>query len=83
MIMKTKSLTVAELKAQFSSVVADLRAGEEIVITYGRNKTPLATLVPSPKAAPDYSIEIGDLEKAGWTYEMHNFEMTDEEFLNS
>ncbi len=78
-----KTFTVAELKAQFSSVIADLRDGEEIAITYGRNKTPLATLVPTPKVKPDYSIAIGDLEKAGWTYEMHDFEMTDEEFLRS
>ncbi len=79
-----KTLSVAKLKAQFSSVVNDLRHGQEIVITYGRNKEPIATIIPQSKLTkPDYSIELGDLRKKGWTYSEHNWEMTDEEFLNS
>ncbi len=79
-----KTRTVAELKAQFSSVVDDLKQGREVRVTYGRNHQPLATLVPQSKlSAPDYSIPLGDLQKKGWTYRMQNFEMTDEEFLNS
>lgn len=78
-----KTLTVAKLKAEFSSVINDLKQGHEVVITYGRKKEPIATIVPQSKLVkPNYSIELGDLKKAGWTYKMKNFEITDEEFLN-
>jgi antitoxin (DNA-binding transcriptional repressor) of toxin-antitoxin stability system len=77
-----KTLSVAELKSQFSSVVNDLRQGEEVAITYGRSKKPLATIVPQSKMnKPDYSIKLGDLQDAGWTYETKDFEMSDEELL--
>lgn len=84
--MKTapKKLTVAEFKAQFSTVVDELKQGREVQVTYGRNRRPLATMVPSSKhAKPDHSIRLGDLQKKGWTYSLHDFEMTDEEFLDS
>lgn len=79
-----KTLPVGQFKAQFSSVVDDLRRGEQVMITYGRKREPLATIIPqSQLKKPDYSIPIGTLKDKGWTYSMHNFEMTDEEFLNS
>ncbi len=78
-----KILTVAKLKAEFSSVIDDLKQGHEVVITYGRKKEPIATIVPQSKLKkPDFSLQLGDLKKAGWTYQMKNFEITDEEFLN-
>lgn len=79
-----KTLSVAKLKAQFSSVVDDLKQGKEVEVTYGRNKVPLATIVPQSKMpTPDYSIELGTLQKQGRELDMKNFEMTDEEFLSS
>jgi antitoxin (DNA-binding transcriptional repressor) of toxin-antitoxin stability system len=79
-----KTLSVAELKSQFSSVVTDLRKGEEVVITYGRSKKPLATIVPQSKLnKPNYSVKLGDLEETGYTYTMKDFEMSDEELLRS
>ncbi len=79
-----KTLPVGQFKSQFSSVVDDLRRGEEVMITYGRKREPLATIVPQSKIKkPDYSVKIGDLEAKGWKYKMYDFEMTDEEFLNS
>ena len=79
-----KTMTAAELKADFSQVVAMLRSGQEVAITYGRKKEPLATIVPQFKMKkPDYSIKLGGLRDEGWTYKLKNFEMTDEEFLGS
>lgn len=79
-----KTLSVAQLKAQFSTVVDDLKQGKEVQVTYGRNKTPLGVIVPQSKlAAPSHSIPLGDLQKRGWTYGMDNFEITDEKLLNS
>jgi antitoxin (DNA-binding transcriptional repressor) of toxin-antitoxin stability system len=78
-----KTLAVGQLKAQFSSVVDDLKQGKEVMITYGRKKVPLATIVPQSRLNhPDYSIKPGDLQAAGWTYEMKDFEITDEELFS-
>ena len=79
-----KTLSVAELKHQFSSVVNDLKQGKEIAITYGRGKQPLGKIVPQSKLSmPDYSIKLGDLQDQGWSYNMKNFELTDEDLLGS
>ena len=79
-----KTLSVAKLKSQFSSVITDLRQGHEVAITYGRNKEPLATIVPQSKITkPNYSIKLGDLKAQGWTYQLNNYEITDMELLNS
>ncbi len=79
-----KTLSVGELKAEFSAVVDDLKNGKEVAITYGRKKVPLATIIPQSKLAkPNYSIKLGDLQANGWTYKVKNFEMTDEELLGA
>lgn len=79
-----KTLTAANLKAQFSSVVAELKQGREVAITYGRNKEPLATIVPQSKITkPNYSIELGDLKANGWSYKMTNFEISDEDLVET
>ena len=79
-----KTLTTAELKAEFSSVVAELKKGREVAITYGRKKELLGKIIPQSKLAkPDYSIKLGDLKEQGWTYQTKNFDMTDEELLGS
>lgn len=78
-----KTMTTAKLKAEFSSVVSELRQGHEIVITYGRNKEPLATIIPQSKMQkPGYSIKPGALREKGWTYKLNNFEITGKELLN-
>jgi antitoxin (DNA-binding transcriptional repressor) of toxin-antitoxin stability system len=79
-----KTMTAAKLKAQFSAVVAELKQGREVVITYGRKKEPLATIVPQSKMThPNYSIELGDLKNTGWSYKLNNFDITPEELLGS
>lgn len=77
-----KSLSVAKFKAEFSSVVAELKRGQEVAITYGRNKEPLGTIIPQSKLPkPDYAIQLGDLKAQGWNYRMDNFEMSNQELL--
>jgi prevent-host-death family protein len=41
-----KSLTVTELKANFSDVLKRVRNGESFIITYGRNRRPVGEIVP-------------------------------------
>lgn len=76
-------MTTANLKANFSKVVDELKKGNEIAITYGRNKVPLATIVPQSKLKkPNYSVKVGDLKAEGWTYKLNNFEMSEEDLAN-
>ena len=49
-----KTMTVGEFKARFSEVLDAVRAGETIIVAYGRNQQKVAAMVP-------YS----DLKKAG------------------
>ena len=77
-------MTAAEFKANFSSVVDELKHGNKVVITYGRKKVPLATIIPQSQLnKPNYSVKIGDLKTQGWTYTLNDFEMTEEELINS
>ena len=41
-----KSKSVSELKANLSGVLKRVQMGESFVITYGRNKRPIAKIVP-------------------------------------
>jgi antitoxin (DNA-binding transcriptional repressor) of toxin-antitoxin stability system len=78
-----KTMTSAKLKANFSSVVDELKQGNEVIITYGRKKEPLGRIIPQSKLdKPNHAIKLGYLKQRGWTYKMKNFEMTDEELLN-
>ena len=77
-------MTIADFKTNFSFVVDELKKGNEVAITYGRNKIPLATMVPQSKfKKPDYSVKLGDLEDTGHTYKLRGFEITEEELLRS
>jgi antitoxin (DNA-binding transcriptional repressor) of toxin-antitoxin stability system len=44
--MAEKIMTVGELKPQFSDVLAEVRAGREIVVSYGRRKEKVAVIAP-------------------------------------
>ncbi len=83
-IVYMKTMTTADFKANFSSVVDELKHGNKVVITYGRKKVPLATIIPqSQLEKPNHSVRVGDLKSQGWTYALNDFEMTEEELINS
>ena len=52
-----KSATIADAKAHLSSLIAEIEAGEEVVIT--RRGTPVARLIAEPKNRP---FDWSDLE---------------------
>ncbi len=75
-----KALPVAELKAGFSKVLADVRRGERIGVLYGRSKTPVAMIVPYEPALAG-KRELGFLDGEVTIEFTDDFEMTEEEFL--
>jgi len=74
-----KTMTVGELKAGFSDALQKVKAGEEIVVEYGRKHEKVAKLVPYEEDAPK-KRKVGFLK--GVTIEQaDDWEMTDEELL--
>ncbi len=75
-----RTLTVGELKAQFSQIIKDVQAGEEIAVAYGRKKEVVAYLIPKPEHKP-VPRKLGILEGKGKVVFTDDFKMTEEEFL--
>ncbi|WP_442887762.1 prevent-host-death protein [Congregicoccus parvus] len=73
-------LTIGQFKARLPEALAIVEKGGSIVVTYGRNKRPVAVFGPPPRAAKRklgrfagrFGVTIGP-----------DFKMTEEEFLGS
>ncbi|WP_373330877.1 type II toxin-antitoxin system Phd/YefM family antitoxin [Salmonirosea aquatica] len=70
-----RTLTVGELKAQFSQIIKDVKAGEEIAVAFGKKREVIAYLVPKPER------KLGILQGKGKAIFTDDFKMTEEEFL--
>jgi prevent-host-death family protein len=44
--MTTGSLSIAEAKARFSEVIRDVQAGQDVIVTRGVGKEPVAVVIP-------------------------------------
>jgi antitoxin (DNA-binding transcriptional repressor) of toxin-antitoxin stability system len=75
-----KIMSVGEFKTNFSQALKNVLAGEEIGISYGKNKDIVARLVPKA-AAKKGKRKIGILEGTGKVKFGADFEMTTDEFL--
>ena len=79
-----KTLTVGELKANFSEVLSTvLKTGEAVVISYGKKKERVAALVPIDQVKPASKRVLGTLGAKGSVTFKPNFSLTDEEFLQA
>lgn len=76
-----KSLPVGEFKAQFSEVLEKVQQGESIGVLYGKNKKPVAKLVPMTKPKKK-KRKLGLLEGKMKVVFADDFKMTEEEFIN-
>ncbi|MFL6373119.1 MAG: type II toxin-antitoxin system Phd/YefM family antitoxin [Pyrinomonadaceae bacterium] len=77
-----KSLPVGEFKAQLSDVLDQVQQGESFEVTYGKNKKPVARLIPIEPRKPKKKRKLGVLEGKVKFVFADNFKMTEEEFLN-
>jgi len=77
-----KTLTVANLKSQFSNVVKDLRQGKEITIEYGKSHDKLGVIVPYEKYKPT-KRKLGILENKASYEIISDFKITNEDLLSS
>jgi antitoxin (DNA-binding transcriptional repressor) of toxin-antitoxin stability system len=75
-----KIMSVGEFKTNFSQALKNVLAGEEIGISYGKNKEIVARLVPKAPSKKS-KRKIGVLEGQGKVKFDASFKMTTEEFL--
>lgn len=76
-----KSLPVGEFKAHFSEVLEKVQQGESIGVLYGKNKKPVAKLVPMTEPKKK-KRKLGILDGKMKIVFADDFKMTEEEFIN-
>ena len=77
-----KTLQLAEAKTQFSTVLRDVEAGNEVVITYGKKKQAIAVIIPYAKWEKSQKRQLGTLEGKMSVVFAEDFKMTDEELIS-
>lgn len=76
-----KKLPVGELKTRFSDVLAEVKSGAEVVITYGKKKENIAVIIPYSAYMKKNSIRVGLLQEK--KMKIHDdFELSEEDFVN-
>ena len=78
-----KILQLAEAKTNFSSVLQEVQAGNEVAIAYGKKKQTIAVIVPYEKWKKNQKRQLGTLEGKMSVKFADDFYMTDEELINS
>ena len=74
-------MTVSEFKAQFSTVIDEVKNGNSVEVLYGRLKKPLAVIYPAKQAEPKPRRVIGTLAHLGKLTEVDGGKITLEEFF--
>ena len=76
-----KTLQLAEAKANFSSIVLDVQAGDEIAIAYGKKRETVAVIIPYEKWKKSQKGQSGSLKgKAEATF-AEDFSLSDGELI--
>ena len=75
-----KTMTVAKLKSNFSSILDDLRRGEEITIEYGKSHEKLGVIIPYGKYKPK-KRKIGLIKNGSFSM-AKDFKISDDELLD-
>lgn len=78
-----KSIQVGELKARFSEVLGAVKAGETVVISYGRKREKVAALVPYPPVGGRAKRKLGVLAGRARARFAKDFTVSDEELLKA
>jgi antitoxin (DNA-binding transcriptional repressor) of toxin-antitoxin stability system len=79
-----KTMTVGELKAQFSEVLGQLiKNGKPVAISYGKKKVKIAAIIPYSQLKPQTERPLGVMQGKA-SYVIHeDFALNDEDMLNS
>ena len=77
-----KTLQLTRNKANFSSILKDVEAGDEVTITYGKKNQAVAVIIPYEKWKKNQKRKLGTLEGKMSVHFADDFAMTDEELIN-
>lgn len=78
-----KTLQVGELKTKFSKVIEEVKAGEEITISYGKKHEKIAVIIPYSKYKSAISRKLDILSgKATFNFS-DDFSISDDTLINS
>lgn len=76
-----ETIAVGQLKARFAEVLATVRAGGSVIVSYGRKHENVAALVPLDHLRQPEARQLGTLAGRASVTFADDFAMTDEEFL--
>jgi prevent-host-death family protein len=77
------TLTVGTLKSHFSEVLTQVQNGQEIAVSYGRNRKKVAVILPYETYAKKHPRKLGILQGKSSFKMSSDFKMDDAEFLHS
>jgi len=78
-----KTLQLSEAKTHFSSVMQDIKDGNEVAITYGKKKQTVAVIIPYEKWKKSKRRKLGTLKGKVKVTFSRDYKMSDEELINS
>ncbi|MEO7623191.1 MAG: hypothetical protein ABIS30_09010 [Gallionella sp.] len=79
-----KTMTVGELKAQFSEVLGKMiKNGEPVAISYGKKKEMVAAIIPYSQLKPQSERSLGLMRGRARCVIHDDFVLSDEEVLSA
>jgi prevent-host-death family protein len=77
-----KTLSVAEVRTNFSSLLKEVESGNEIGISFGRKKETIAVIIPIEEYKRIKTRKLGTLQGKASVEFKGDWKISDEEFLN-
>ena len=78
-----KTLPLAEVKTNFSSLLKEVRTGCEIAISYGKKRETIAVIVPYKEYKRSKKRKLGTLKGKMKAIFEKDFSMSDDELMHS
>jgi prevent-host-death family protein len=78
-----ETITLADAKTRFSAILKDVRSGNEVAISYGKQKEKIAVIIPYKTWKKSKKRQLGTLKGIAAVGFSKHFLMTDEEVLHS
>ena len=79
-----KTMTVGELKAQFSEVLRQIiKNGEPVAISYGKKREKIAAIIPYSRLKPQSERSLGLMRGRASCVIHDDFALSDEEVLSA
>lgn len=79
-----KTMTVGELKAQFSEVLGKMiKNGEPVAISYGKKKEKIAAIIPYSQLKPQSERSLGLMKGRARCVIHDDFALSDEDVLRA